>query len=432
MRMRQVLVTCLVGAVGVAALPNAAVALPAKSGTVVVGMPAAPSYSTATLAPSLRQLRSEIDSIWPGRDRSSDGWLGDAYHQMSKSEHNPVGHPYGPVFGTPGSVHALDITASGVDTSVIVSALLSDYRVWYVIHNRTIWSRTYGFSPRPYHGNPHTSHIHVSLRADYQTGAVEVENDTTVWLDGVSSATSVGFDASQTRALQVALIARGFSIPAGATGTYGPQTRAAVAAFQRSQGWSGSSADGLAGAETLRRLGISGSGSGSSVVLVSAPNGSTGDSYVIGASGPHIVAMQEALIRRGMSIPSGPTGYFGSQTQAAVAAFQRAQGWSGSSADGIPGPRTLALLAVSGNSVATPPSNPGMSGVYAPGASGAHVTSLQSALLQRGFSIPSGATGWFGAETQAAVAAFQQSQGWSGSSADGLPGPVTLSRLGLA
>ena len=63
MRMRQFLVTCLVGAVGVAAPPNAAVALPAKSGTVVVGMPAAPSYSTATLAPSLRQLRSEIDSI---------------------------------------------------------------------------------------------------------------------------------------------------------------------------------------------------------------------------------------------------------------------------------------------------------------------------------------------------------------------------------
>lgn len=45
---------------------------------------------------------------------------------------------------------------------------------------------------------------------------------------------------------------------------------------------------------------------------------------------------------------------------------------------------------------------------------------------------PSGVTGYFGTETRAMVRAFQQSQGWTGADADGIPGPKTLRRLGLA
>lgn len=429
MRVRRVLVTCLVGAVGVTALPAGAIAMPATAGAAAAMVPAAPSNNNPVLAPALQQLRAEINSRWPGRDRSSDGWLGDEYHQASRSEHNPVGHPNGPVFGTPGSVHALDITASGVDTSVIVSSLLGDSRVWYVIFNRTIWSRSYGFVARPYHGAPHTTHIHVSLRGENQSSAVAAENNTKPWLRGGSSATSAGFNSSQTRALQQALIARGFSIPAGVTGVYGPQTRAAVAAFQRSQGWTGASADGLAGAETLRRLGI---GSGAAAVVFASNPGPapvSAGSYGIGATGPHVKALQQALIARGIGIASGATGFFGPQTQAAVAAFQRAQGWSGAMADGIPGPRTLQLLGAGGGASAPAPAP---SGTFVPGASGAHIKSLQQALIQRGFAIPSGATGWFGAQTQQAVAAFQRAQGWSGALADGLPGRGTLARLGLA
>jgi peptidoglycan hydrolase-like protein with peptidoglycan-binding domain len=39
-----------------------------------------------------------------------------------------------------------------------------------------------------------------------------------------------------------------------------------------------------------------------------------------------IKAFQEALIRRGYSIPAGATGFYGDQTKNACAAFQRAQG----------------------------------------------------------------------------------------------------------
>lgn len=46
----------------------------------------------------------------------------------------------------------------------------------------------------------------------------------------------------------------------------------------------------------------------------------------IGATGADVTALQQALIAAGYSIPAGATGYFGTQTQAAVAAWQTAAG----------------------------------------------------------------------------------------------------------
>ena len=46
----------------------------------------------------------------------------------------------------------------------------------------------------------------------------------------------------------------------------------------------------------------------------------------IGSRGQDVMALQSWLMSRGYSIPAGPTDYFGVQTQAAVAAYQRANG----------------------------------------------------------------------------------------------------------
>ena len=352
MRVRRVLVTCLAGAVTVSALPAGAGLLPATAApaTTAVSAPTASSYSTPVLAASLQQLRQEVNARWPSRSRASDGWLGDALHQRSKSQHNPVGHRNGPTNGTPGAVHALDITSSGVDPLGLIGAVLGDSRVWYIIYNRTIWSRNYDWQPRPYFGSPHTTHVHISLRSESQRAALNAERSTKPWLGKLGSSTA-SMTPTQVKALQGALIARGFRIPAGATGFFGSQTKAAVAAFQRSQGWSGSGADGVPGSLTLARLGLSaGSGPKATLALVkpkaSAPStpASSSGSYVPGARGAHIKALQQALIKRGMKIPSGATGFYGNETTRAVAAFQRSQGWSGSGADGVPGAVTLARL----------------------------------------------------------------------------------------
>lgn len=66
----------------------------------------------------------------------------------------------------------------------------------------------------------------------------------------------VGKDHADVKVLQQALIAAGHKIPDGPTTYYGAQTKAAVTAFQKKQGWSGADADGIPGKGTLQRLGL--------------------------------------------------------------------------------------------------------------------------------------------------------------------------------
>lgn len=106
------------------------------------------------LAPSLRTLRNEVNARWPNRDKSLDGWIGDAAHRARRSEHNPDKN---------GIVRALDITTKGIVISEVMRALVDDSRVAYVIHDGYIYSATYNFVRRKHNGDPHTKHIHVSI-----------------------------------------------------------------------------------------------------------------------------------------------------------------------------------------------------------------------------------------------------------------------------
>lgn len=113
----------------------------------------------AVLAPSLVKLRRELKSNFPKRDTRTDGWLGDPAHQARISQHNP---------DAKGVVHALDLDSDGLtkaEKTRLLKSLIGDARVWYVIHQGVIWSRTHGWKARRYTGeNPHTGHIHVSIR----------------------------------------------------------------------------------------------------------------------------------------------------------------------------------------------------------------------------------------------------------------------------
>lgn len=308
------------------------------------------------LAPSLVQLQREVNARWPNRSRVSDGWIGDRYHRKGRSDHNPVGHRNGPAHGTRGSVHALDITASGISTSTLLNAVIGDHRVAYVIYNGRIYSAGYGWAARTYSGDPHRTHIHISLRSDSPSGARAAENDTSSWFGsggGRPTRTDgsnrwLGASGTAVKNLQRALIRRGYTIPAGATGYFGTQTKKAVQRFQRRQGWSGGAADGIPGPTTMRRLGLSPSGSVSKKPSRSkAPRRTSrpGSSrYAPGARGPHIKEMQRRLNSWGFTIKSGATGYFGAETRRAVRRFQQASGFGGRRANGIPGTATLRRL----------------------------------------------------------------------------------------
>lgn len=83
--------------------------------------------------------------------------------------------------------------------------------------------------------------------------------------------------------------------------------------------------------------------------------------YAIGSGGPFVQQIQNALIAHGFTVgSSGVDGQFGSDTQAAVLAFQQANGLT---QDGIVGPDTAAALGLtlptsSGASSSTPSSTP--------------------------------------------------------------------------
>lgn len=113
------------------------------------------------LAPSLVRLVQEVDRRWPARKRSAaysaaqDAWLGDAAHAARQSEHNPDAR---------GCVHATDVAVGGIVVAELLDRLIGDPRVWYVIYDERIWSRTHAWQPLPYTGtDPHTRHVHVSI-----------------------------------------------------------------------------------------------------------------------------------------------------------------------------------------------------------------------------------------------------------------------------
>lgn len=110
------------------------------------------------LAPALVVLRSEIDKSNPKRDRTSDGWIGDADHAARPSDHNPD-YPDG------GVVRAFDADKDGIDAGWLVSRAIQDIRTNYVIFAGYIYSRAYGFRKRVYTGaNKHHGHVHISIR----------------------------------------------------------------------------------------------------------------------------------------------------------------------------------------------------------------------------------------------------------------------------
>ena len=109
------------------------------------------------------QLRDQIDTWFADRRTSSDGWIGDARHSASKSDHNS---------DKSGVVRAIDID-SRLDSSEQLSIYLADQirvcaktdkRISYIIHNGFIASRRFGFKWRRYRGiNPHKKHIDISF-----------------------------------------------------------------------------------------------------------------------------------------------------------------------------------------------------------------------------------------------------------------------------
>ena len=120
------------------------------------------------LARSLQQLRAEVNTAFPNRDKRSDGTIGDAAHSATVSDHNPHAN---------GRVDALDIDEdlrAGLDLDHLAEHLRKrkDPRIKYVIYEGRML-RSYpkpgipAWTWAPYTGsNAHMIHMHISVNDD--------------------------------------------------------------------------------------------------------------------------------------------------------------------------------------------------------------------------------------------------------------------------
>src|SRR3972149_3025919 len=205
----------------------------------------------ARIARPLDTLRTQVNAIAPGRSKASDGWLGDAAHQKTASDHNP---------NALGVVTALDLThdpKNGFDSWAFAEMLRQrkDSRIKYIISNGRITAGNGGPSPwvwRVYTGaNKHDKHCHISVLA----GSGD---------DAKSWDIAGPWKAEDTRpaATVKPLLRKGSPYTADVTalqrklgltqdGVFGPKTEQAVKEFQKA---SGLTADGLVGPYTLEAL----------------------------------------------------------------------------------------------------------------------------------------------------------------------------------
>ncbi|WP_282695531.1 peptidoglycan-binding protein [Streptomyces sp. CC208A] len=162
-----------------------------------------------------------------------------------------------------------------------------------------------------------------------------------------------------------------------------------------------------------------------------------------GANNAHVTKLGRMLAERGGKrfYGEGPGPRWGEADRRATQAFQRAQGWKGKEADGLPGPHTWRLLVsgegrdIGGSSGSSGPSRdakgfPGR-GYFRTGQSNAYVEKLGKQLVKRGFGkhyLSGPGPRWTEADRRN-VEAFQRAQGWRGAAADGYPGPETWRRL---
>jgi hypothetical protein len=209
------------------------------------------------VAKSLLQLRQQINEAFPARDKTSDGTIGDTSHKARKSDHNP---------NAAGVVTAMDIDRDfndGHDGRELVSALAAskDARVKYIIFERQITVPGDITRWKPYHGkNGHNHHIHISV-----SSTAKQYDDPSPWKLNFKVKAPLapptpeprlfkrGSRGDGVRALQNALVERGY-IPKGKVdGVFGPKTEIALKQFQSAHRLL---PDGIAGTMTLRELGL--------------------------------------------------------------------------------------------------------------------------------------------------------------------------------
>lgn len=116
---------------------------------------------------ALDVLVNEVNHHAPGRNKASDGGIGDVAHQHQVSDHNPNAAGVWRAFDFTNDPHHLP----GHDLATRLERLIGKHPAMmsgaYIIWDHHIISHDrHGEGWRSYSGDPHTSHVHLSVSTD--------------------------------------------------------------------------------------------------------------------------------------------------------------------------------------------------------------------------------------------------------------------------
>lgn len=198
--------------------------------------------------------------MFPNRSKVSDGGIGDARHQKTKSDHNP---------NSQGVVTARDFTFDnnpadgvGIDCNWLAKVLFEnrDPRIKYIIWNYQI-TKEDKTGWKPYHGtNPHNHHLHLSVSSnpklydddsDWNLGKTQPQAKETAKEVDDRPILKLGSKGPAVATLQGLLEKHGLFKAADIDSVFGPKTQMAVIRFQQANNLD---ADGVCGPSTWGAL----------------------------------------------------------------------------------------------------------------------------------------------------------------------------------
>ena len=264
------------------------------------------------LTKGLNTVRAEFNSVFPGRDKTTDGSVGDLAHQSGSSGHNPdrTGKAEYKDGDSLDEVRAIDVDRDLVPGSatdwmeLVVQYLVKKARAGgyipfrYIIYKGRIWARSDGWKTRTYTGaNKHDKHAHFSgdytQTADNWTGSLGLS--TVRGGSGGGGAEDMLVrkgDKSEEVAFWQYVLADTGNSPGEIDGDYGPKMEAAVNASRKRFSATAGPTTSITGWHGFRLL----------AALADKRAGKPGAAGAAGARGP-----------AGPAGPQGPAGVAGPQ-----------------------------------------------------------------------------------------------------------------------
>lgn len=211
------------------------------------------------LTVGLTAFRAELDEVFPGRDKTTDGSVGDLAHQGGGSGHNPdrTGNAEYRDGDSRDEVRAVDVDRDLVPGSkvdwmlLVIQFLIAGMRAgrWpvvpfrYIIYRPAgskvtyIWHVNTGWASRVYTGsNIHDKHAHFSggwsADADSRTGKLGIAEVRGGSEKGEDMIVRKGDSGEEVKFWQYVLTELGYDIGT-IDGDYGPKMEAAVNAYRK-------------------------------------------------------------------------------------------------------------------------------------------------------------------------------------------------------